>query len=447
MSIPTRHLTTALIGAALTCITAGLIPLIALAQTDTVPPDPVATESAEGLDPAQMSPTALTEGSGPSIVYPISGEPTAPTGDNSYCLLCHARPGRLVTLGSGEVLNLFVSTDTLRASIHGTRSQTGALGCVDCHGANAFPHSGPSPSDSRSYSINAVQMCVNCHADQVDILERGLHAQAIRAGNFEAAVCTDCHGAHEVEAVTRYPQLVAAVCGDCHIATFQEWRVSAHADMGNAGCSSCHSPHAQTLRTGDNSTELCLNCHEEMTPLLVHIQHAGDEYPVACVVCHMYTPEQSDTIQVSFAQMPSGHSMRMDSTPCTTCHERLVAEGRWDRLIANNQVEAVGAVEEGTAAARGSDDFVQLLQGLILGLGFGATAAAIFIARGNHAISAARTAPAPSNLTAEPQPVVAPEATNSPLEGDQQQDAQDVEQDAQPLEDPATTHDSKEEEG
>lgn len=422
MSIPVRPLTTALIGTALTCIAAGLIPLIALAQTDTAPSDPVA------------------------VIYPISGEPVTPTGDNSYCLLCHAQPGRLVTLNSGEVLNLFVSTDTIRASIHGTRNQMGALGCIDCHSANAFPHSGPTPSDLRNYRIDTVQMCVNCHADQVEMLERGLHAQAIRAGNLNAAVCTDCHGAHNVEAVTRYPQLLAAVCGDCHTATLQEWRASPHAGMGDAGCSTCHSPHAQTLRTGDNSTELCLNCHEEMRPILVHTQHSGDDYPVECVDCHMYTPERSDTIEVSYGQMPSGHSMQMDSTPCTTCHERLVAEGRWEQLTATDRAEVVtaAAAEPETLSTQGSDDFVQLLQGLILGLGFGATAAAIFIARGNHSGSGATTATVPPSPANEPQTTARPQmGDNSAVE--QQRADLTSESDPQPPQSPAAAHDSKEE--
>jgi predicted CXXCH cytochrome family protein len=446
MSIPIRPLTTALIGTALTCIAAGLIPLIALAQTDTPSPEPAALESAEG-SPA-FTEMSLGERSGPAVVYPVLGEPVTPTGDNSYCLLCHARPGRLVTLSSGETLDLFVNTDMIHASIHGTRSQTGTLGCIDCHGANAFPHSGPTPSDLRSYRVDAVQMCVNCHADQVETLERGLHAQAIRAGDFQAAVCTDCHGAHNVEAVTRYPQLVAAVCGDCHTATLQEWRASAHADMGDDGCSTCHSPHAQTLRVGDNSTALCLNCHEEMNPLLVHIQHAGDDYPVECVDCHMYVPERSDSIQVSYGRMPSGHSMQMDSAPCTTCHERLVAEGRWEQLTANDQDEVVpvAAVEMETASAQGSDDFIQLLQGLIVGLGFGATAAAIFIARGNHTGSSTRTTAAPPSPPAELETAAATQTGDAPAVDDQQRSDPPTESDAQPPQDPAAEHDSKEEE-
>lgn len=418
MSITTRQFTIALIGVGLTCIAAGLLPLMALAQADTQPTDPAATDVAEMAAPDEAAAQSIPEG-GLNVVYPVGGEPVAPTGDNSYCQLCHAQSGRLVTLPNGDVLSLFVSTDTLSASIHGTRNEQGALGCIDCHGDNAFPHSGPTPADSRTYTIDAVQMCVNCHVDQVETLEQGLHAQAIRAGNMTAAVCTDCHGAHDVESVTEYPELLATVCGDCHTATLQEWRVSAHAEMGDAGCSTCHSPHAQTLRVGEDSTALCMNCHEEMDPILVHVQHAGDDYPVECVDCHMYVPEQSDTILVSYEQMPSGHSMQMDSTPCTTCHEALVAEGRWDQLVADNETptEIVVGVEPEAAErpVQGSNDLVQLLQGLVLGLGFGATAAAIFIARGNRATPAGRTSQPPSAPEAEvpAQPADRPTADDS----------------------------------
>jgi len=418
MSITTRPFTIALIGVGLACFTAGLLPLITLAQAETQPVEPVTTEAAQ--PPVPTSEDVTVPPPVFDVIYPIGGEPTTPTGDNGYCLLCHARPGRLITLPNGAVLNLFVSTDTINASIHGSRNRESALGCIDCHGENAFPHSGPTPSDSRTYAIAAVRMCVNCHADQVETLESGLHAQAIRAGITTAAVCTDCHGAHNVEAVTNYPELLATVCGDCHTATLQEWRISAHADMGDSGCSACHSPHAQTLRVGENSTELCLNCHEEMDPILVHVQHAGEAYPVECVDCHMYVPEQADTISVSYAQRPSGHSMQMDTRPCTSCHETLVAEGRWDQLTADRDAaaQAVASLAAPETAVmrqvQGSDSFIQLLQGLILGLGFGATAAAIFIARGNQ------RRPVPPAPTTQPESPTPP--ANAPTTDDAQEE-------------------------
>lgn len=66
----------------------------------------------------------------------------------------------------------------------------GMLGCVDCHGADAFPH-GPAPTSLRAYRLNGVSICADCHLDSLehyeDVLDDGI-----------AVSCVDCHGAHDV---------------------------------------------------------------------------------------------------------------------------------------------------------------------------------------------------------------------------------------------------------
>ena len=363
-----RSLIIWLIGLGLTLIGAGITPLLmARAQDVETTPDPA----------------AVTEDSAVSAIQP--------TGDNGYCALCHSQPWRTVTLRNGEMLNLYVSADLIDASVHGERSEAGALGCLDCHGQDAFPHSGPTPVDTRTYAIDSVAMCTECHTEQVTELESGLHNEAIMAGNLAAAVCTDCHGAHDVQPVSQFPQLVAGVCGDCHTTTLTEWRASAHVDIGPLGCGSCHSPHSQRIRIEGETDELCMNCHKDMPVLFVHATHVGTENEVGCVDCHMYTEPHVEQTAANGTPMSTGHSMVLDATPCNACHEQLVASGDWERLIADRQAEAAVATPEvveqaaeAEAASTVETSYVQLFQGLILGLGFGMTAAAVFIARGSR---------------------------------------------------------------
>ncbi len=357
-----------LIGLGLTLIGAGLAPLlVARAQDVETTPEPVAMIE-------QNAATAIQ-----------------PTGDNGYCALCHSQPWRTVTLRSGEILNLYVDAGLIAASVHGTSSQAGALGCLDCHGRDAFPHSGPTPSDRRTYAIDSVQICTTCHTQQLAELETGLHDQAILAGNLAAAVCTDCHGAHDVRRVSQFPQLVAGVCGDCHTTTLAEWRASAHVEIGPLGCGSCHSPHSQRLRVEGDTDTLCLNCHKEMPLLFVHATHVSTESPVVCADCHMFRGADTQRTAANGTPMSTGHSMQLDTTPCNTCHEQLVASGEWARLIADRQAEAAVAAPTAPAETAASGQptgvegsYIQLFQGLILGLGFGMTAAAVFIARGSR---------------------------------------------------------------
>ncbi|MBK8027094.1 MAG: hypothetical protein IPK19_38335 [Chloroflexi bacterium] len=371
----------ALLGVGLTLLAAGLTPLlVAQAQEATAEPSAGATEEAPVLD--------LTA---PSEAIEI-------TGDNSYCLLCHAVPWRTKTLSDGTLLNLYVTADEIQNSVHGATAEHATVGCVDCHREMPFPHFlAPSASDDRSFTIDSVTMCVGCHLENAEELDRGRHAEAIRAGNRESAVCTDCHGAHDVAPVVEHQELVAGVCGDCHTATLAEFRASPHVSAGPLGCASCHSPHSQLPRVGtlEEPDALCLNCHEEnLEELLVHQQHSDDEYPVGCVDCHMSTEQSAgQAVSVTSDQAVTGHSMHIATITCTTCHEDLVASGQWETLTASTTAAETGstgmaeevAEAEAEATTASGQTSVELIQGLILGLGFGVTFGAIFVARGNRA--------------------------------------------------------------
>ncbi|MBL8134227.1 MAG: hypothetical protein JNL42_20365 [Anaerolineae bacterium] len=383
-----RTIIIALFGFGLTLLAVGLTPLL-MAQAQEATPEPTAETGGASLDLAPPT------------------EEIVPTGNNSYCMLCHNVPWRTRTLDDGSLLNLYVSADTIRNSVHGATDKHPALGCVDCHRDMPFPHFlGELSTDMRSFVLNSVTMCVGCHEEQATELDGGRHAEAIRAGNTQSAVCTDCHGAHDVAPVIEQPGLAAGVCGDCHTTTLAEFRASPHVEIGPLGCASCHSPHSQLPRVGtlDEPDATCINCHDEqdMPLLLVHQQHADGERPVNCVDCHMNTGHANDQL-VGFDpdQTATGHSMFMETTACTTCHESLVASGEWETLTADTTAEETASAETAEAVTVSAEaaeteqanNYIELVQGLILGLGFGVTFGAVFVARGNRS-SAPREADA-----------------------------------------------------
>lgn len=329
-----------------------------------------------------------------------------PTGNNGYCTLCHSQPQRTVRLEDGSLLNLFVDPDMIAASVHGVSETSPGLGCLDCHGEDAFPHIGLPPEDGRLYTIDSNAMCTSCHEGYGEELSVGLHTQAIAAGNVEAAVCTDCHGAHHIQSAEHRPELVSGVCGDCHEITLDEWQMTAHADIGQLGCAVCHDHHTQNLRVGETTTDLCLNCHQDNLPeTFVHDTHItavqGSDHPVECADCHMYV-ETVDDVMVSLGEpISTGHSMLLDATPCDTCHTELISSGEWDEIIAE-QLGVSSTSDEETAMEDAHVDEEQhadanalsapqntrfAIQGLLLGLGLGVTFTIVFVTR--------NTAPAP----------------------------------------------------
>lgn len=358
-----RRLILTFAGIGLVLIAAGLLPLAAFGQEAT--PEPI----------AEITPES-------TAVYMLGAPPIEPTGDNSYCAVCHSLPWRVATLGDGTQLNMYVPASTIANSVHGGSADAPGLGCTDCHGSN-FPHGG-TPETAREYALQAVNSCVNCHQNEAADLQVGLHERAIMAGNLDAAVCTDCHGSHDVQAVVEQADLIAGVCGNCHEGTYDEWRVSAHVDLGPLGCATCHSPHTQMIRGGVESNELCMSCHGETMPdLWVHTNHLAADTGVGCVDCHMYPAnpvDGSQAIPVSIEDRQTGHSMHVSTVACTTCHEDQASQTV--AIVETAPQEAAPETAHPTEDTT-STSTVPLLQGLLFGLGIGATAAAIIVARGN----------------------------------------------------------------
>jgi hypothetical protein len=350
----------------ITLVLAGLLPLalpVAAQEEATAEPPIVVTEQ----------PTTTT----------TTGQPT---GDNGYCVVCHTETWRMATLPDGVSINLYVT--------HGDET-TPALGCLDCHGADAFPHNQAQPSDHREYTLRAVSMCTTCHTQEGTDLSTGLHQQAIDGGNRNAAVCTDCHGEHDVQ---NQPRLVADVCGACHLNTWSEWGSSAHLDIGPLGCATCHAPHSQKMRVESaDPNEMCLNCHkpDDVQQQYVHSVHPVESEAVDCITCHMSTHhDQLDS--VAAADQSTGHSMFVETLACVTCHENLVSTGQWtelqggvdERLLEQRDdlQQRVQELEAAHATTEQSDPLIPTLQGLLVGVGFGITLAAVFFTRGQRQI-------------------------------------------------------------
>ncbi len=379
MTARARHYIIFCIGMGLSLVAAGLYPILVGLPSAAAQETPVPEETPE---------TFVRVG-----IYDIPVNPNVtPSGDNSYCAVCHSQEWRAVTLEDGHILNLYMTPDIIRRSVHGDSSALGPLGCVDCHGEDVFPHNGPTPTNARSYALETIWKCTKCHTKETSDLEHGLHEEAILRGNLEAAVCTDCHGSHSISPNAAREELVAGVCGTCHSSTVQEWRSSAHVDIGPLGCATCHSPHSQRIRVEDTDI-LCLNCHKVPSEIYAHTEHVNTTFSVKCIDCHMFREADAQTTLVGLA--PTGHTMLMDTRPCNTCHEELEVTGRWSELTRQIEEQITGErdelqlrvseletqIQSARAAAEGGISFTQLIQGLVIGLGIGATLAVVFIPR------------------------------------------------------------------
>ncbi|HUF47419.1 MAG TPA: cytochrome c3 family protein [Vicinamibacterales bacterium] len=167
-------------------------------------------------------------------------------------------------------------------SIHGRAiSRSGlvvAATCTSCHGAHDIrPGSDPG---SRVHRANIPSVCGACHEGIERVYETGAHGVGVTSGIAQAAVCADCHTAHDIQrAEAPAWQLdVIAECGTCHTDQIRTYRDTFHGQVTSLGytrvatCASCHGSHAifasDDPRSMISSTRLlttCQQCHTEAT--------------------------------------------------------------------------------------------------------------------------------------------------------------------------------------
>lgn len=188
---------------------------------------------------------------------------------NEYCLSCHGQPGMETTLPSGETLYLSVDPDTYKQSIHGAQGYA----CVQCHtDIREFPHPAPNTATLRDVTIKYSENCARCHQDKADLTMDSVHETALLEGNKNAAVCADCHGAHDVSDPNEPRSKIPRTCEKCHSTIYAEYAESVHGtaliDESNPDVPTCIDCHGVHNVSGPNnspfrlySPDICLKCH------------------------------------------------------------------------------------------------------------------------------------------------------------------------------------------
>jgi len=213
------------------------------------------------------------------------------------CAGCHGTHAvtRAASLGGETCATCHTAqVNAYKESIHARSRRTGnsqAATCGSCHGE---AHSLLAKTDARSptYHLNLPRTCARCHADP-EIAERykipvanvyqlymdSIHGKAVaRSGLLVAAVCSNCHGAHDIrprnDSTSRVHRTnVPQTCGGCHAGVLAVWGESIHGREARAGnpaapvCIDCHTAH-EIRRVEAEAWKLeivreCGNCHAE----------------------------------------------------------------------------------------------------------------------------------------------------------------------------------------
>ncbi len=208
----------------------------------------------------------------------INGAPHDPATTKPQCATCHGDEQTKYDHGLHA------------AAIKGGDGK--AARCQDCHGSvhELLPATDPASKVNRH---NIPATCGTCHSNTATMQSAGLstapfnsyedsvHGKAVNGGSQTAAVCTDCHGEHDI--LTARDQAspinkfnVPQTCAKCHGNESKQYTASIHGKAILRGvssapvCTDCHGIHNikkpsdpnSTVSAANISNVTCANCHE-----------------------------------------------------------------------------------------------------------------------------------------------------------------------------------------
>jgi len=241
--------------------------------------------------------------------------------DNQYCLACHSLTDLSTTLENGDELELTVDEDEFHASVHGEENPWQPLECTNCHEGYTFPHEPIVAESRRDYTLQQYFICSNCHEPKYENLLDSSHGQALEEGVKEAAVCTDCHGAHDTPVPDEPRSRISRTCAQCHGTIFETYRDSVHGEAlleednpDVAVCTDCHGVHAITdpglAAFRNSSPELCGACHAD--------EELMAEYDISTNVFDTYVADfHGTTVTLFESQDPD---VPTNKAVCYDCH-------------------------------------------------------------------------------------------------------------------------------
>ena len=192
-----------------------------------------------------------------------AGDPKSPINHSNIpatCGRCHGQ--KFLMESNGESAQPFIS---YQDSVHGRAVANGSLKaavCTDCHGTHQIlPASDPSSPISK---FNVPATCGQCHGDIQNTFMQSIHGQAIARGNQLAPVCTDCHGIHSIKAPSNPNSSVAGqnvsrdICARCHEGVTLSQEFGV---PGNRVTSYFDSYHGLAAEGGSVIAANCSSCH------------------------------------------------------------------------------------------------------------------------------------------------------------------------------------------
>ena len=266
------------------------------------------------------------------------------------CLGCHSDPSQTFDLPSGEKLSLYVDQKAFAQSVHGE-----TLRCTECHTDKTSDHAtGELKFKSRREVTRAYyEQCKGCHFANYTKTLDGVHFQVMAKGNDKAALCVDCHGAHDISRPGQPRTRISRMCSGCHEYEAEVYAKSVHGRAAETSpdvpvCTDCHRAHDTTdPRDGAlamRTPEICGRCHTDAKLM--------SKYGLSPNVVSTYLADfhgMAATLQRGKKQGP-GVRLAAVCTDCHGVHDIEKADAPGSTVMAANLQKTCARCHEGATA-------------------------------------------------------------------------------------------------
>ena len=176
------------------------------------------------------------------------------------CAHCHDNPERMARTHLTERNPVGSYNHTVHGEAFAKGNLTAAV-CSDCHGTHDL-HGSLNPA-SRVYKTKIPDTCGRCHQNVASVYKESIHGQAISAGIKEAPVCTDCHGEHTIRSPkdpqsSVYAGAVTKTCSGCHASERLSLKLGLPTDRLKTYLDTYH---GLAYQRGDLRVANCASCH------------------------------------------------------------------------------------------------------------------------------------------------------------------------------------------
>jgi len=268
----------------------------------------------------------------------VPGSPIAGRSAFDLCESCHPNEGR-----------------RLRASAH-SDVETGAAGCIDCHGGHAVPN----PIGNG----HELDTCGGCHQRQAAEHARSLHGRAAMGGDQLAPTCISCHDSHDIrrksDPDSRTSTMnIPGLCGTCH---HEGTEVSIQHDIPQERILENYSQSIHgfgLFRQGLTVTAVCTSCHTSHE-ILEHTDPRSsihrDNVAATCTRCHSLIEE----VHVKFIEGRLWEEQPHVIPSCAECHS--------PHKIRRRALRARGAANEDCMKCHSNPDMTMERDGRVVSL-------------------------------------------------------------------------------